>query len=103
MVVKIAISHLPINVLRLIANEIKIEMTLTENNTNEKLAVENETKPENNNLTDIILDNENNIHTVKQRLKDILIKNRIRDYAVITDPKEKNKLVILKKEHAEQL
>jgi hypothetical protein len=40
---------------------------------------------------------------IKQRLKDILIKNRIREYVVLEDSKEKNKVVILKKHHAEKL
>ena len=56
-----------------------------------------------NNIVDITLHKENNPHVIKQRLKDVLMKSRIRDYVAVTDPEEKNKIVIVKKDHADQL
>jgi hypothetical protein len=60
-------------------------------------------QPDVNNIVDITLHKENNPHVIKQRLKDILMKSKIRDYVAVTDTEEKNKIVIVKKDHAEQL
>ena len=43
------------------------------------------------------------IQKIERMIKDILIKRRIDDYVVIQDAKEKDKIVILKREHGEQL
>jgi hypothetical protein len=42
-----------------------------------------------NNIVDITLHKENNPHVIKQRLKDILMKSKIRDYVAVTDTEEK--------------
>jgi hypothetical protein len=44
-----------------------------------------------------------NIQKIERMIKDILIKRRIDDYVAIQDAKEKDKIVILKREHGEQL
>jgi hypothetical protein len=52
----------------------------------------------------ITLDKGNgDIQKIERMIKDILIKRRIDDYVVIQDAKEKDKIVILKREHGEQL
>jgi hypothetical protein len=43
------------------------------------------------------------IQKIERMIKDILIKRRIDDYVAIQDAKEKDKIVILKREHGEQL
>src|SRR4051812_21369668 len=43
------------------------------------------------------------IQKIERMIKDILIKTRIDDYVAIQDAKEKDKIVILKREHGEQL
>ncbi len=40
---------------------------------------------------------------VKQKLKDNLIKNKIRDYVVMVNLEDQNRIIILKKEHAKTL
>jgi hypothetical protein len=46
--------------------------------------------------------NKSDLRRIERMLKDILIKRRIHDYVVIHE-KEENKIVILKREHGEQL
>ncbi|MGC2569894.1 MAG: hypothetical protein WA364_00165 [Candidatus Nitrosopolaris sp.] len=48
-------------------------------------------------------DNKSDLRRIERMMKDILIKRRIHDYVVIQDEKEENKIVILKREHGEQL
>ena len=43
------------------------------------------------------------IKKIERMIKDILIKRRIDDYVVIQDAKEKDKIVILGREHGEQI
>ena len=43
------------------------------------------------------------IQKIERMIKDILIKRRIDDYVVIQDAKEKDKIVILKRERGDQL
>lgn len=71
------------------------DLTTTSNNITER-----EVK---NDLNVITLTDENNISMTKQRLKDSLIKNKIRDYVVMVDLEDQNKIMILKKEHAKTL
>ena len=44
----------------------------------------------------------NNTHRIYQKIKDALIKNRIGDYVATKHYKEKDKVVILKREDAER-
>lgn len=71
------------------------DLTTTSNNITER-----EVK---NDLNVITLTDENNISMTKQRLKDSLIKNKIRDYVVMVDLEDQNRIMILKKEHAKTL
>jgi hypothetical protein len=43
------------------------------------------------------------VQKIERMIKDILIRRRIDDYVVVKDAKEKDKIVILKREHGEQL
>jgi mRNA-degrading endonuclease RelE of RelBE toxin-antitoxin system len=71
------------------------DLTTTSNNITER-----EVK---NDLNVITLTDDNNINMIKQRLKDSLIKNKIRDYVVMVDLEDQNKIILLKKEHAKTL
>lgn len=106
MVITIDLSRLPTDLRSMILNKIKIgedieqtehtrDLTTTSNNITER-----EVK---NDLNVITLTDENNISMTKQRLKDSLIKNKIRDYVVMVDLEDQNKIMILKKEHAKTL
>jgi hypothetical protein len=100
MVIKIDISHPPSNIQQIIIKEIGIE---SKSNSNDDYKIDTDDKLDtNNSFADIVLDNEDDVNNVKQRLKDILIKNSIRDYVAVMDPEEQNKVVILKKEYAEE-
>ena len=106
MVTTIDLSKLPTDLRSMILKEIKIsediaeteqtrDLTTTSNNITER-----EVK---NDLNVITLTDENNISMTKQKLKDSLIKNKIRDYVVMVDLEDQNKIMILKKEHAKTL
>jgi hypothetical protein len=104
MVVKIDISHPPSNIRKIIINEIEINKSKFAGNSSDvDYGIDkNSGQVDHNNVVDITLRKENNTNVIKQRLKDILTKST-RDYVAVTDPEERNKIVILKKDHAEQL
>lgn len=104
MVVKIDISHPPSNIRKIIINEIEISKSKFAGNFSDvDYGIDkNSGQVDHNNVVDIILRKENNTNVIKQRLKDILTKST-RDYVAVIDPEEENKIVILKKDHAEQL
>lgn len=104
MVVKIDISHPPSNIRKIIINEIEISKSKFAGNFSDAdYGIDkNSAQVDHNNVVDIILRKENNTNVIKQRLKDILTKST-RDYVAVIDPEEENKIVILKKDHAEQL
>jgi hypothetical protein len=57
-----------------------------------------------NNPDIITLDSdESDLQKIERMIKDILIKRRIPDYVVVQDVEEEDKIVILKREHGEQL
>src|SRR5918996_2398901 len=105
MVVKIDISHPPSNIRKIIINEIEVNKSKFAGDSSDvDYGIDKSSgQLDVNNVADITLHKENNIHAIKQRLKDVLTKSSIRDYVAVTDPEERNKIVILKKEHAEQL
>jgi hypothetical protein len=105
MVVKIDISHPPSNIRKIIINEIEINKSKFAGNSSDvDYGIDkNSGQSDDNNVVDITLRKEHNTNVIKQRLKDVLVKSRIRDYVAVTDPEERNKIVILKKDHAEQL
>ena len=106
MVVKIDISHPPSNIRKIILDEIEISKSKFSGNSSDvDYGIDKRSSGQSdvNDVVDITLHKENNIHVIKQRLKDVLMKSKIRDYVAVTDPEETNKIVILRKEHAEQL
>jgi hypothetical protein len=104
MVVKIDISHPPSNIRKIIINEIEISKSKFAGNFSDvDYGIDkNSGQVDHNTVVDIILRKENNTNVIKQRLKDMLTKST-RDYVAVIDPEEGNKIVILKKDHAEQL
>lgn len=106
MVITIDLSRLPTDLRSIILNKIKIreDIEQTEHTRDLTTASNNITELEvKNDLNVITLTDENNISMTKQRLKDSLIKNKIRDYVVMVDLEDQNKIMILKKEHAKTL
>jgi hypothetical protein len=105
-VITIDLSRLPTDLRSMIIKEIKIGVDIAETEHTRDLTTtsnniaEREVK---NDLNVITLTDENNISMIKQRLKDSLIENKIRDYVVMVDLEDQNKIIILKKEHAKTL
>jgi hypothetical protein len=107
-VVKIDIGFLPKNFKSLIIQDIDRDYRNHHNlktDTNVEYDFDRkETGPRLNNKQDIIaLDiEESDLQEIEQMIKDILIKRRIQDYIVTHDAVE-DKIVVLKREHGEQL
>ena len=103
-VITIDLSKLTVDLRSMILKEIEIGEDGTETKHSQDLATNNVTAPEGKNDLDIItLSAENDIGMIKQRLKDILIKNRIRDFVAMVDLEDQNRIIIIKKEHAQTL
>ena len=104
-VITIDFSSLPADLRFIILNEIKIgEVTETEHTPDLTTTANSNPEPEvKNDMNVITLTTENNISMMKQRLKDTLIKNKIRDYVVMVDLEDQNRIIILKKEQAKTL
>jgi len=103
-VITIDLSKLTADLRSMILKEIEIGEDGTETKHSQDLATNNVTAPEGKNDLDIItLSAENDIGMIKQRLKDILIKNRIRDFVAMVDLEDQNRIIIIKKEHAQTL
>ncbi len=104
-VITIDLSRLPADLRSIILKEIKIgEVTETEHTPDLTTTTSSNPEPEvKNDLNVITLTNENNIGMMKQRLKDTLIKNKIREYVVMVALEDQNRIMILKKEQAKAL
>ena len=103
-VITIDLSKLTADLRSMILKEIEIGEDVTETKHAKGLTTNNITAPEGKNDLDIItLSDENDIGMIKQRLKDILIKNRIRDFVAMVDLEDQNRIIIIKKEHAQTL
>ena len=98
MVVKIDISHIPDNLKAVILNEIETNEDNSETHTKDSGYINS-----NPNSNIVTLNNENNIRRAIQKIKDILIKKRMREYVAVDHDKEENMILILKKKHAEKL
>lgn len=55
------------------------------------------------NIITLDSDHKRELQKIERMIKDILIKRRIHDYVVVQDAEEEHKIVILKREHGEQL
>ena len=103
-VITIDLSKLTADLRSMILKEIEIGEDVTETKHAQDLTTNNITAPEGKNDLDIVtLSGENDIGMIKQRLKDILIKNRIRDFVAMVDLEDQNRIIIIKKEHAQTL
>ena len=107
MVITIDLSRLPTDLRSMILKEIRIGEDIAETKQTRDLPTTSnsitEREVKKNDLNVITLTHGNNISMIKQRLKDSLIKNKIRDYVVMVDLEDQNKIIILKKEHAKSL
>lgn len=107
MIIKIDISRVPAEIRDIILREIEIKAKL-ENQSDEARKSGEEDRNSKSDVSShldhhIPVHSDNDIHKIKQRMKDVLIKNRIRDYVVISDLEEKNGIVLLTRHHAERL
>lgn len=104
MVITIDMSRLSSDLRSMVLKEAEIDKDMTETEHMENFTGDRNTEPHvKDDLNVITLTNENNINMIKQRLKDTLIKNKIRDYVVMIDLEDQNRIIILKKEHAKTL
>jgi mRNA-degrading endonuclease RelE of RelBE toxin-antitoxin system len=101
--ITIDLSRLPSDLRPIILKEIKIGEDIAETEHTRDLTTNITEREVKNDLNVITLTDDNNINMIKQRLKDSLIKNKIRDYVVMVDLEDQNRIIILKKEHAKAL
>jgi hypothetical protein len=107
-VIKIDLNFLPGNFKSVIIHDIDREHRHhhnLKNHTNVRYDDEKGISPRiDNNPNIITLDSdESDLQKIERMIKDILIERRIHDYVVVQDVEEKDKIVILKREHGEQL
>jgi hypothetical protein len=87
---KIDLSVLPQTIKEIIVREIEKK-------------IQSKLQSTNNDIIDIKLDKKPHFKSIKQNLKDILIKNRIKEYVVITHPEEKDKIIVLHRKNSEKI
>lgn len=102
MIVKIDLTVLPQNIKSLIIREIEKRFQL-ENSYNKNYESNEKTQSIDNDIIDINLDKKNHFKSIQQKIKDILIENRIKDYVVISNLEEKDKIIILHRNNSEKL
>jgi hypothetical protein len=102
MIVKIDLTVLPQNTKDLIIREIEKRFQL-ENSHNKNYESNEKTQSINNDIININLDKKNHFKSIKQKIKDILIENRIKEYVVVSNLEEKDKIIILHKNNSEKL
>lgn len=95
MALTIDISNLPNQLRSILLQDLKIETTAKPAS---DLVISSHAEDMPNLIT---LTSENDIQIVKRKLKDLLIKNKVRDYIVISDKNETNKIIILERNHVE--
>ena len=103
MVIIIDVSILPEN-LRYIFNDIKIRKHSKDGHTQDEVKTVFDANEQDDEMIVLKIDEDKRkIHEIRQRIKDTLIKYRIKDYVVIDDEENTNKLKIVSKAHAESL
>lgn len=109
MVIKIDISSLPSHLRHTIVNEIGFRNRSPKepnNNDSSKRGssdIDEDYSKNTSNIEDEVpIVDENNTHVTKQKVKDALIKNKIGDYVVIKHHEEENKILVLRRDDAEQ-
>ena len=99
MIVKIDLTVLPQNIKDVIIREIEKRFQL-ENSHDE--SSEN-IQSIDNDIIDINVDKKTHFQSIQQKIKDILIENRIKDYVVVSNLEEKDKIIILHRNNSEKL
>jgi len=104
MIVKIDLTGLPENIRDIIIREVEKRFR-PENvfNKNYEPSKTIQSTTDSSDIIEIKIDKESHFKSVKQKLKDILIKNRIKDYVVISNLEEKDKIIILHRNNSEKL
>lgn len=105
MVVRIDISNLPGHLRNAVMNEIGFKNrseSVPSSNKSEISDIDKNESKSSSGADEVRLVQEINIHTIYQKIKDTLLKNRIGDYVAIMHHKEKDKVVILKRIEAER-
>jgi hypothetical protein len=108
-VIKIDLSSVSWNFKSIIIHEIDREYRLQYNlnHTNLEYAdfakdVEDRTD-DNENIITLTSHDKSDLEKIERTIKDILIKQKIDDYVVLQDAEEEGRIVILKREHGEEL
>jgi hypothetical protein len=102
MTVKIDLSVLPQNIKVMIIKEIE-KIFHSENSDNDNHDSSQNIQYIDNDIIDIKIDKKTHLKSIKQKLKDILIKNRIKEYVVISNPEEKENIIVLHRKNSEKL
>jgi hypothetical protein len=103
MVITVDVSILPED-LRLIIDEIKSTIRTSRVYAKNRETTGTNMDGQNNKNNIVTVDQDKSkIHEIKQKVKDALIKHRIKDYVVIDDTNTDNQLKIVDKAHAEKL
>jgi hypothetical protein len=91
MVITIDVSKLPSDLRSILIEEMQLEYK-------DKLVVSDDSQSDPHSFT---LMQEDNVNNLTRRLKDILIKNKIRDYVVVLDPSGRDIIRILERANVE--
>ena len=101
MIVKIDLTVLPQNK-DVIIREIKKRFQLENSHDGNYESSEN-IQSIDNDIIDINVDKKTHFKSIQQKIKDILIENRIKDYVVVSNLEEKDKIIILHRNNSEKL
>jgi hypothetical protein len=102
MTVKIDLTVLPQNIKDVIIREIEKRFQLENSHDGNYESSEN-TQSIDNYIIDINVDKKTHFQSIQQKIKDILIENRIKDYVVVSNLDEKYKIIILHRNDSEKL
>ena len=102
MIVKIDLTVLPQNIKDVIIREIEKRFQLENSHDGNYESSEN-IQSIDNEIIDINVDKKTHFKSIQQKIKDILIENRIKDYVVVSNLEEKDKIIILHRNNSEKL
>jgi hypothetical protein len=102
MSIKIDLTALPQNIKDIIIREIEEKFQFKYSN-NKDYELSKNIQSIDNDIIEIKVDNITHFKSIKQKIKDILIENRIKDYVVVSNLEEKDKIIILHRNNSEKL
>ena len=102
MSIKIDLTALPQNIKDIIIREIEEKFQFKYSN-NKDYELSKNIQSIYNDIIEIKVDNITHFKSIKQKIKDILIENRIKDYVVVSNLEEKDKIIILHRNNSEKL